>query len=318
MTAQTPAQIARELQATFTHLHQTLALLEPHELETARLAGGWSPQSVLAHVAFWDDFQTQRLQAVVAGKAARNTRTTPLLDNDQRAQVDAARPWDEIVAEAEAARAQLIAFAVSLSSDALDTAYAEGKKTLLPRHLLNHMIKHTHLHTQEIARYCGSMQRWSRATLRSFLVTQHANLMDSISGLTEATILATPVCGAWTMRDVLVHVLSWHEFGYQVLKQWPKADPATLQAWLGAAGTDVINARLLAARADLDMIGVVDWLTTYHRRMIHRFDQFSDAALASQGDYGWGETGEASGFFYELALHDAEHAEQIWRHRANM
>ena len=318
MSTQTPAQIANELQTAFIRLRQTLDLLEPHEIETARLASGWSPKAALAHVAFWDDFQTQRLRTLVAGKTAQPARSAPPLDNDQRAEVDTTRPWDEIVAEAETARAELISFATSLSPDALDTAYAEGEKTLSPVHLLNHMIKHTHLHTREIAHYCGSMQRWSRPALRSFLVKQHANLMDSISGLTEAAILATPVCGAWTMRDVLVHVLSWHEFGYQVLKQWPKADPASLQGWLGEAGTDVINARLLAARADLDMIGVVDWLTTYHRRMIHRFDQFSDAALASQGDYGWGETGEASSFLYELALHDAEHAEQIWRHRANL
>ncbi len=251
-------------------------------------------------------------------KLCKARELAPVLDNDQRSQVDADRSWVEIVMEAEAARAQLVALAASLSADALDRAYAEGERTLSPAQLLNHMVRHTHLHTQEIAHHCGSMQRWSRAALRTFLVQQHANLMDSISGLTEATILATQVCGEWTMRDVLVHVLSWHEFGYHVLKQWPKADPATLQAWLGEVGTDASNARLLIARADLDMIGVVDWLTTYHRRMIQRFDQFSDAALASHGDYGWGESGEAAGFFYELALHDAEHAEQIWRCRATM
>jgi len=318
MSAQTPPQFAHELQTAFTKLCQKLALLELQELEGARLAGGWSPKAVLAHVAFWDDFQTQRLQAALAGNATPTAHAAPVLDNDQRAQIDTARPWAEIVGEAEAARARLVAFAASLPADVLDAAYAEGERTVSPGQLLNHMVHHTRQHTQEIAHYCGSMQRWSRVALRTFLVQQHANLMDSISGLTEATILTTQVCGVWTMRDVLVHVLSWHEFGYQVLKQWPKAEPATLQGWLGEAGTDAINAQLLAARADLDMIGVVDWLTTYHRRMIQRFDQFSDAALASPGHYGWSETGEAAGFFYELALHDAEHAEQIWRHRANM
>ena len=161
------------------------------------------------------------------------------------------------------------------------------------------------------------MRRWQRAALRAFLERQQCNLMDSIAGMDEKALVATQVCGFWSMRDVLTHLLSWNEFGYLVLKDWPKADPATLAPWLGDRDVDEINAELMAARADLDMIAIADGLATYQRRMLRLFDQATDEQLASTGDFGWGEQGEMVRFMYSLALHDAEHAEDIWRYRVN-
>ena len=43
----------------------------------------------------------------------------------------------------------------------------------------------------------------------------------------------------------------------------------------------------------------------------------SDEELSSRGDYAWGEEGEAACLFYEFSLHEAEHAEQVWRYRAD-
>jgi hypothetical protein len=60
----------------------------------------------------------------------------------------------------------------------------------------------------------------------------------------------------------------------------------------------------------------VDWLTTYHRRTLRLLDSLSDTERASRGDFAWGETGELSRFCYEMSMHDAEHAEQIWQYGA--
>ena len=58
---------------------------------------------------------------------------------------------------------------------------------------------------------------------------QHANLLDACAGLDEATMLATPVCGVWSIRDVLAHVASWNEYCAALIAQWPKPDPATIR-----------------------------------------------------------------------------------------
>lgn len=309
-------QLADQLHSTYNHLWQMIDLLDPAELETARLENNWTPKALLAHVAFWDDQQRQRMEAALRGDSAEQGFIYPTLDNDQRAAQDDARAWTVVVTAADTARQQLIAFARNLDPATLEQEYPEGERMLSPVKLLNHMVRHTQLHSQEIYRYAGSMQRWSRPALRTFLLRQHSNLMDGISGLTEATLLSTQVCGSWSMRDVLTHVLSWNEFAYALVEGWPKATVEKVAPWRGDGDSDTLNAQLLAARSHLTMIDICDGLMTYHRRLLRAFDRASDEQLRSQGDYGWGKEGSLSGLFYSFALHEAQHAEDIWRYRS--
>lgn len=309
-------QLADQLQAAYDRLWHTFALLEPAEMETSHLENQWTPKALLAHVAFWDECQRQRMAAALCGETAQSGFVFPALDNNERAALDAARPWAEVVTAADTARQELIAFARSLNTELLARDYPEGEQTLSLHKLLTHMVRHTQLHAQEVYQYAGSMERWSRPALRAFVMRQHNNLMDGISGLTEATMVTTPVCGFWSIRDVLTHVLAWNEFAAVVLQGWPRVAVEKLAPWQGDGDTDVLNARLLAARAPLNMIDICDGLMTQHRRMLRAFDRASDADLRSTGDYGWGEEGALSGLFYSFALHEAEHAEAIWRFRA--
>lgn len=308
--------VAAQLQTAYDRLWRNLDLLDANEVETSRLASGWTPKALLAHVAFWDDYQRQRMEAARRGTSAQHGFVYPTLDNDARAQLDDKRPWDDIVAAADRARQALIDFAQSLDTATLTHEYPEGQTTLSLTKLLEHMVRHTQVHAQEIAAYAGSMERWSRPDLRLFLFRQHNNLMDGLSGLTEETVLTTQVCGSWSIRDVLAHVLSWNEFAYAVLVGWPTVAPAKIAAWQGADGIDAINARLMAARADLNMIDLCDGLMTYHRRILRAFDRASDEQLRSISQHGLGNEGSLSAFFYRFALHEARHAEDIWHFRA--
>jgi uncharacterized damage-inducible protein DinB len=312
----TPAHLARQLENSFAGLLATLALLEPAEIESARLENGWTPQAVVAHVAFWDEVQLRRMQDALAGRSATTGFVRPPESNDERAAADDARSLDAVMAAAHSARRAMVEFAAGLTPAQLAQGYTEGDNTLSLVERLTHMANHARSHARDIGAYCGSMRRWRRDRLRTFLIQQHANLMDSIAGLDEATILGTHVCGFWSIRDVLAHVLSRNEFGYLVMKGWPQVDHATISPWISGGDSDAINANLLAARADLDMIAIVDWLTTYHRRLLTRYAKLGDAELASIGDQGWGTQGELADLLFSLALHATEHAEDIWRFRA--
>ena len=204
----TPAHLARQLERSFAGMLATLALLEPAEIEAARLENGWTPQAVVAHVAFWDEVQLRRMQDALAGRSATTGFVRPPESNDERAAADDGRSLDAVMAAAHSARRALVEFAASLTPAMLAQGYAEGDNTLLLVERLTHMTNHTRNHARDIGAYCGSMRRWRRDGLRAFLVQQHANLLDSIAGLDEATILSTHVCGFWSIRDVLAHVLS--------------------------------------------------------------------------------------------------------------
>lgn len=309
-------QVADQLQTAYDGLWHTLALLEPTELETGRLENQWTPKTLLAHVGFWDECQRQRMEAALRGETAQTGFTFPALGNDERAALDEARPWNEVATAADTARQALIVFARSLKSADLERDYPEGEQPLSLAKLLAHMVRHTQLHTAELYRYAGSMQRWARPALRVFLIRQHNNLMDGLSGLTEQTMLQTQVCGVWSIRDVLTHVLAWHEFSFMVLQGWPRVAVEKLGPWHSDGDTDALNAQLLAERSHLTMIEICDGLMTHHRRILRAFDRASDEDLRSSGDYGWGEEGALSGLFYSFALHEAKHAADIWRFRA--
>lgn len=314
----TSARLANELATTYADFGKTLAWLDASELEAARLPSGWTPKMVLAHVGFWDDVQTRRMEAAVqAGSSSSSWR--PADSNDERAALDAARSWAEVNAAADAARQRMVEFAASLSEEALAREYPEGEIRLSLEKLLHHMVKHARQHTADIEAYCGSMQRWSRPELRRFLVQQMENLMDSVGGLSEQTILTATVDGQWTIRDTLVHVLAWQEVCVSLLRHWPTTPPEAITEWQFREGEliDDLNARLREARAGLHMIDVMDGLMTCYRRILTRFDQFGDAELREAGQT-WNGTGVLSCFFYDIACHSAEHAEEIWVYRASV
>lgn len=311
----TPEILAARLQESYARLRHTLALLEPEEIEHGRMTNDWTPKALVAHVAFWDDVQTQRMRAALAGASSYTGFARPSSTNDDRAAADAGRPLDAILTAADAAREGLASFAAGLSPEQLARLLPEGDTSLVLRERIEHMIRHTRTHHQELWAYCGSMRRWTRPRLRAFLVQQEENLMASIGGLSEAVLTTAPVEGDWTIRDILVHILAWREYEYLVVKHWPAVDAGVIAAWRAESDVDVLNAGLRQARAALNMIDIADGLTTYHRRLVRLFDQATDADLASTGDHGWGDMGELSAFFYGLAHHEMEHAAKIWEFR---
>lgn len=305
--------LATELRVAFDDFLRTLALLERGEIENGRLESGWSPKALVAHIAFWDQIQTRRMQDAIAGTSAQSGFVPPAQTNDERSALDASRSLDEILDAADRARGELIRLVETLTPAQMAHRFPEGESTLAPMRLAEHMVNHTRQHTRQLWRYCGSMQRWQRSSLRAFLARQDANLMDSIGGLSEQALVAPETLGAWSIRDVLVHILAWREYGYLVARQWPDVNPAAIAPWIEGETVDVINGRLLRDRAALNMIDIADGLTTYHRRMLKLFDQASSEWLASTGAYGGEEEGELSGFLYGLTLHEMEHAEAIWQ-----
>jgi hypothetical protein len=259
------------------------------------------------------------MEAALAGTSQAEGFARPLTDNDARAVEDAARPWMEIEQAAQMARQRLVEFARALSPDALAQEYQEGEKPFSILNQLQHMARHIRMHRRELQSYCGSLARWGRAEMRKMMVEQHDNFMDGMAGLTEATMTSAQVCGTWTIRDVYAHVLSWNEYCAKLLRQWPEPNPETVAEWEWHEGDtmDSVNARFLAARADLTMIEIADGLTTEFRRMMRVFERASDETLCSEG-MTWGGPGVMSNFFYEIFVHEAEHAAQIWAFRAGI
>jgi len=310
----TPHEYADRLTRSYQRFCESLALLEPEEYAAPCLPDGWTPVATVTHVAFWDDFQRQRMEAAVA-EAWTEQVPWPANDNDGRARAAAHRPWDEALAEADANRQKLVNFARTLTPEQITAVYREGgQERPVVQILLEQMSKHVREHAQTIHAYCGSWQRWGRAGFRTFYARQSWNLLDAISGLPEATCVGTPVMGDWAVREILAHVLVWDEFCYQLAKQWPQVDLTTLTPWQ-SGGIDEVNNRLVAEKTQMGMIDLLDGLATVHRRILRHYDRLSDEAIQTIYEYGWGQKETLMGVLYEFATHTAEHAAQLYEAR---
>lgn len=151
MTEQRPT--ASELAGEVRDAYERLRALTDRSPTSADGAGGWSTRQLLAHVAFWDRFQTDRLQRALAGESAPT-----VLDEEMHAvEENAARAADErrseaeILAESEAARAALIAFVESLSEEVLHAPYAEGDWPLSLVRLIRQVgVRHVRGHARSL------------------------------------------------------------------------------------------------------------------------------------------------------------------------
>ncbi len=131
--------------------------------------------------------------------------------------------------------------------------------------------------------------------------------MDCLGQLTEEELTSAPAVGMWTVKDVLAHVWSWLEEANQTIKAWQ--GPRPWQA--GVVYDDAWNEAQVAGRESLPLITVVDGIMGAHRRLMHQLELADEETLAGVGVAPWGAQMPLVDFFYAMAEHYYEHANDL-------
>lgn len=321
---------AERLRRSYLNFRWPLFLLKPEEQTPPCLENGWSPIASAAHIAYWDRYQLQRMQAAIdpeIGEPVPDLAET----NDDRA-ANELRSWEDVLADADEAREALIHFALTLRDEQIEAEYVDrGKRSQVVKQLLERMPRHVDEHAKEVHQYCFALDRWGRDGLFEFYRRHFTSLLDAITGLTEESCIGVPVSGDWTVRDILAHILAWDEFILELIKRWPDASMPALRAsssdgsgedgegdfdqWIGE-DVDHVNSHLQGRRADLTMIEVLDGLATCHRRIISGCRKLSDEELCTEVEYDRGESGNVVNLLVSMSAHTADHAAEIYAARA--
>jgi hypothetical protein len=132
--------------------------------------------------------------------------------------------------------------------------------------------------------------------------------MDSLGQLTEEELTSTPVEGVWTVKDVVAHIWSWDDEAVRTAKEWMGP-----RKWQEGQfdDEDAWNEAQVANRAAMLLIPVVDGLTGAHRRLVHLLDTTPEEALAGVAKAPWGKEMPLVDFFYEMAVHYADHTASL-------
>jgi hypothetical protein len=93
------------------------------------------------------------------------------------------------------------------------------------------------------------------------------SLQESYAGLSEAELLEPGVTGAWSVRDIIVHVTWWEE---EALTHLPLilagGRPPRYSVTYG--GIDAFNARMTEQRKPLSLVEVLQRRDDVHRQLI--------------------------------------------------
>ncbi len=315
------ARLAAERAELFTML---LGLSED-QLTTAEPMSGWTIKDLLAHIAFWDGFHTNRMQRVVDGRiqeiseigddADMNAFNAKLLAEQKE------MPLEQAIAMLHKERSGFMQLLKRLTDLELQS------QIRLPWGWRTHIRVWARWRYQHDAEHAGHIRVWRAelpreekhhngptAVLRALLKACRKEFVALLPLVPEAEWDNRQVCGVWTMKDLVGHLTAWAEVGAAALVQILEGETPNMKpisdfgAW---------NMEQAARRADLPWEKVWQAYEASYQTLLSGLDELSEEQLVEEFDTPWGTRISMYRWLTIWPLHEREHAVDV-RHALNL
>jgi hypothetical protein len=289
--------------------------LKDNALTEAPAIGSWTLKDVLAHIAAWDRWQHRAMKALVEGQ---NPDLSAQEDyhaaNDEFVALWREQSLAEVLAELQVARADWEAWLVDLpAEDFFQRRTYAGEDWSFFGGQLEIMWRHDAMHAKEIAAWSMSGQ-WAGQTGPSSVLLAALNaarheLLACANLVPTSQRASSPVCGTWTLKDVLGHVADWEQVGVQGLRDMVagKAPQVELIDDIEAWNQDHADLRR-------DQPWEKAWgdLHAVRNEMLETLAGTSQAVLEGSFLFPWVAQGTAYQWLTIFVGHDQEHAKDLW------
>ncbi|MGC8787225.1 MAG: DinB family protein, partial [Anaerolineae bacterium] len=221
--AQWRAHLLAHLASERAKLWQLLVGLDEEALTQRTVFADWTVKDLLAHIAGWDEFHTKRIVLLQAGQEA----DIPTVDLEEynAAMHAERRDWllDRAVEACQRARAEFLQALAGLTEEQLHRKLCLPWGETSARRWAQNRARHDAWHA-------GDIQRWReqlglpprvgpKVVLLAALEAMHDELQHKAM-LVPATERETrPVCGEWTLKDVVGHIADWERIAVEGLRQ---------------------------------------------------------------------------------------------------
>jgi hypothetical protein len=305
-------QLFEDLANARRELMRSLMFLTEQETLASGVHGEWCVRDIISHITA----RECTAWAAVHNLVQEGDPQFPSPHDDHEFNQAAVRrrrefALREIIDEMDGMRGQTLKHTRKMHNNELYGLYevrATGELKSLAQ-VLQDLLDHDYQHAGSIWAWRAEFETLHRSHFRRILTGERDQLMSALGGMFEHDMLREEVCGYWTVKDVMAHILSWDEEVLRTTQHWTEARP-----WQdGALYDDEWNETEVAKRADLSVIDLADGLTTYHRRLVQLFDKMSDQDLATMGQAPWGERMALISFLHQMAKHDAVHRPDLER-----
>lgn len=304
--------LLQELQAARRELMRSLKFLNEKEATMLEFRPDWCVRDVISHITAVECTALAAAQHLVEdGNPEFHDPLDEREFNRQAIQRRREFALSEVMDELAGSRRQLFKLLRKLPEDEFYAPFPVGhtgtEKSLAD--VVAHIVEHDYEHAADIWQWRAASGLLKRERFRDAILLERRHFLDALTGLMEEDMVSIPVCGHWTVRDVMAHILSWDEEAYRTAENWTKERP-----WQeGALYDDEWNEIEVAKRRHMSVIDLADGLATYHRKWLRLFDQATNADLVAMSTAPWGERMALISFFYEMASHDAAHTPDLRR-----
>jgi predicted RNase H-like HicB family nuclease/uncharacterized damage-inducible protein DinB len=293
-------------------LEPLLNLAEPDLVET-EISEGWTVKDALAHIAAWDRWVRREISRLVAGEepdaaAVRNIDAY----NAQSVAAWKERSLDEVVAELREARADWVAWMQGLSEEAFFRPHPRGRGDWWVPTWIEIMREH------DLEEHAHKLAAWKKerteapagpkSILAAALGARREELLSAADLVPPEERTSRPVCGEWTLQDVLGHVADWEDWivaGLRDMAAGRKPGIPTVtdeEAW---------NQEHAAARRRQSWETVWADLTNVRQELAALLDGMDQAGLERVFPGVWGKDTTPYAWFLDAYAHDREHARDI-------
>ena len=152
------------------------------------------------------------------------------------------------------------------------------------------------------------LEEGAKAHLLASLNATRAKLLAAVSLASEAEREWRPVCGQWTLKDLLGHIADWEAFGAVGLSHMASGQPPNVEY---VHDIDGWNERRVREHRPDSWEDTIARLNLAHKALCEQVEQFSEADLTQSFLMPWGGRGTPYGWVSVYIGHDEEHAQDI-------
>ena len=298
------------LAARRAELLSQLLGLDRRALTEEPFLDGWTVKDLLAHIGAWDRWEHRQMARMVVGENPEDVAI-----DAQNAMVVAEwrdRSLDQVVSELQDARTSWATWLRGLSDGEFFQSRPFDDWDWAFRNCLEIQWQHDAEHAAQVAAwrkaYGPGGESGPRCVLLAALDAARQEVL-TLSALAPSDSRASrPVCGVWTLREVLGHLADWDAVGVEGLRVMARGRQPDLEI---ISDIDAWNAEHAQARRDQPWEDV--WADLQGTRAALRdiLEGMDQAKLGRWYRYPWGARGTAYQFVAVFISHDREHAEDL-------
>lgn len=282
----------------------------------------WTAKDLLAHMGRWDAFQAERISRLLGGRrhdihrldeASLNAHNVEWYTQYRALSLEAA------LAVCLKERAGFLALLERVPDEELyrRRRLAAGWRTSI-HSWVRRRYEHDAVHAQDLAAWRKQLpeavrrQRLGpRFLLRAILKATRKEFLTTAALVPADKRETQPVCGVWSLKDLLGHLTDWELLGVEGLRQLANGQTPEFEQRIDSF--DTFNNANAAARHDQPWDQIWQAFTETRQTLLALLDSLPDEALARPFVTPWGPTLNGYVWTSIWSSHEHEHGIDVRR-----